>query len=317
MAKNNNLMWLVVIVALIFMLGGSATLPKVDLSNFLGGLNTGMASSDLVDVHKVLEIALKDDYAGSALTSKTLDIYDSDGETPLETGLSTGSDGTATSADPYPSGKVLYIRYESSNDKMWWQITVPQMLKSDAESATVNHLGVDAFAIGTYTASLFYYSSTAIADGGSYNFTANSETPTFTYTIINTGSDNTGLKSSHDPVYKHNWDVVFYVTFSGTDYEKVLVYNFGNDYTLGTTHYVASTLDPYALTKHKVGNTYKSEGQTAFTFSLDGTGYTSSGSTTMQLYIYAYSDPVYNREHGGAFGVESVQLDEITVTLQE
>lgn len=311
--KNNSLMYLVIIVAIIMFLGGGFSIPKFDLGNFTWwGGETG---NGLVSVNKPLDFALTDEYAGSALTSKTLYIYDSDGETLLET-LTTGADGTISTGFTYASGKVIYVNYVSSNDKMWWQLTVPKMNPSDAESATVNSVALKAFSIGTYTDGLKYLATT-IADAGSYNFTASTETPTFTYSLANTGSDNTGIKDSYDPIYKQNWNVVLYVTFSGTDYEKVLVYGFGNDFTLGTTHYVASRLDAYALTKHKVGNTYKSKGTLDFSFSLDGTGYTGSGATTMQIYVYAYSDASWCQNHGGNYGVASVELAEHTVSLIE
>lgn len=313
MAKNNTMLYLVVIILAILFLGGSFSIPKFDFGNFLGG----GVSADLVDVNKPVEIALINEYAGQALTSKTLDIYDSDGETPLETGLSTGSDGTATSALPYKSGKVIYIRYESSNDKMWWQKTVPQMTKADAESATVNAMEVRAFAIGTYTNDGLFFGATSYTDDtGEYNKTASGNTPTFTYRLANTGNDNTGLKTSYDPVYKQNWNVVIYMTLSGTNYETILVYGFDYDWTSGTTHYTASNLDAYALTKHKVGNTYKSNGVLEFQFTLDLTGY-SGDAVTLQIRVEAYADATWAQTHGNDFGVESYEIAEHTILLKD
>lgn len=306
----------IVLVLVVLIAGGGMSLPKLDFSNIdVTNLFNGGNGGDLVDVDKNIDFALTDEYAGSALASKTLYLYDSDGETLLET-LTTGSDGTVTTAFTYPSGKKIYVLYKSSNDKKWWELTVPKMRKADAESATVNTIKLKAFSIGSYTDSL-KVGGTSISDGGNYNFTASGETPTFTYSLANTGNDNTGIQTSYDPIYDQNWNVVLYITFSGTDYEKVIVYGFDYDFTLGTTHYVASNLDAYALTKHKVGNVYKSDGTLDFTFSLDGTGYTASGSTTMQIYVYAYADATYAQNHGGNFGVEAYQLAEQTVTLQE
>ena len=317
--KKDTMMWIVVIALVVIVMGGGSA-TRFDLSNFdlqawwdnvFGGKGTG-----LVDVNKVLDFALTDEYGGSALTSKSLIIYDSDGETQLES-LTTGADGTIASAFVYPSGKVIYVKYESSNDKQYWQLTVPQMRASDAESATVNTIPLKSFAIGTYTSDTLTHGATGIDDAGSYNFTASGDTPTFSYRLANTGNDNTGLKDSYDPLYKMNWHIVLYVTFSGTDYEKILVYGFDNDWTLGTTHYVGSRLNSYALTKEVDGTHIKSTGVLEFQFSLDGTGTGGSCSTTMQIYVYAYSDPVYCQTHGGAFGVEAVQLAEHTVTLQD
>lgn len=315
--KKNTLILLFGIVLVIVILGG-VSIPNIDLSKVLdlSGIFGGESATGLVSVNKPLDFALTDEYGGSALGSKTLYLYDSDGETLLET-LTTASDGTIATAFTYDSGRIVYIKYVSSNDKKWWKITVPKMNKADAESATVNTVALKAFTIGTYTSDTLKHGATSISDAGNYNFTASGETVTFVYSLANTGSDNTGIQDSYDPIYKMNWYVVMYVTFSGTDYEKVLVYGFENDFTLGTTHYVASRLDAYRLTKHKVGNVYKSTGTLDFTFSLDGTGYTSSGSTTMQITVYAYSDPAYCQAHGGNVGPSAVQIAEHTVTLQE
>jgi hypothetical protein len=312
MAKNNNLIWLGVIVLAVILLGGGFKLSgNFTIPNFFGNTGTG-----LVNVNKCIDFALTDMYGGSALASKALKVYDSDGETLLES-LTTTSDGTIATAFTYPSGKLIYVYYESSNDKQWWQLTVPQMNSADSESATVNSIALKSFAIGTYSSGTLTFGATAITDGQSYNFTASGETQTFTYRIPNTGNDNTGFMDSYDPIYKMNYWVCFQVTFSGTGYQTVLPYGFSYDFTLGTTHYVESKLDAYALTKHKVGNIYKSQGVTEFTFSLDGTGYPDGGGTTMQLTVFAYHDPAYTQNHGGANGPEAVTLDEITVTLAD
>jgi len=320
MANKNTMMWIVVIALIVIVLGGG-TATNFDLSNFdlqelWDKYFGGVTDTGLVDVNKVLDFALTDEYVGSALTSKSLIIYDSDGETQLES-LTTGADGTIATAFLYPSGKVVYVKYEDSNDKQWFQVTVPQMRASDAETATVNTIALKSFSIGTYTSDTLYVGATSIADAGSYNFTASGDTPTFRYGLANSGNDNTGLKDSYDPLYKMNWHTVVYVTFSGTDYEKILVYGFTNDWTLGTTHYVASKLNSYALTREVDGTTIKSDGTLTFSFSLDGSGTGGSASTTMQIYVYAYSDPVYSQTHGGAFGVEAVQIAEHTVTLND
>jgi hypothetical protein len=308
--------WIVMII-LAFVLLGSSTFGKFDLSGFdINNIFGGTESSDLVAVNKVLDFALTDQYGGSALASKTLLVYDSDGETQLES-LTTGSDGTITTAFLYPSGKVIYVYYESSNDKQWWRITVPKMTSADVETATVNTITLKSFTIGTYTSDTLYHGATSIADDGSYNATASGDSPTFRYTLANSGSDNTGLMDSYDPLYKHNFWTCIYVTFSGTDYEKALVYGFQYDYTLGTTHYVASRLDSYALTREVDGITVKSEGTQTFVFSLDLSGLGASASITMQIYAYTYTDPEYSKTHGGAYGTEAVQIAEHAVTITD
>jgi hypothetical protein len=303
--------YLIIGIVLIFVIFSGASLPKIDLSNvmnFFGGGGNG-----LVDVDKKINFALTNEYAGSALASKTLYVYDSDA-TLLET-LTTGSDGTISTAFAYPSGTVLYVKYVNTNDKQWFNVVVPQMNPSDAQASSTNSVPLKSFAIGTYATDSLMWGATAINDAGEYNFTTNGAQNSFTYTVTNTGSDNTGIKDSYDPVYSQQWNVVFYITFSGSGYEKVIVQGFGSEFTLGSTHYVSTTLDPYALSKVKQGNVYKSLGKTSFVYTLDGTGYTGS-SAIMQLEVYAYADAGYAQAHGGSFGASAFELCEQTVTLK-
>ena len=309
---------IILAIVLILVIGGGFSLPKIDLGKFnpFSGFATGDSESNKVDVQKPLKFALTDTYAGSALTSKTLKVYASDGSTLLET-LTTGSDGTVTTAFTYNSGDIVWIYYESSNDKMWWKKEVPKMNPKDAEALSYNYIKLAAFTIGTYTSDALKYGATTISDGGEYNFTTSGTIQTFTYSLANTGNDNTGLMESYDPIYQMKYTCVVYVTLSGTGYEKIIVYGFDYDYTLGTTHYLATEADCYALTKHKVGNVYKSNGVQDFTFSLDGTGYTAGSDTvTLQISVYMYSDPQYSMNHGGSYGPEAVQIAEHTVTLK-
>lgn len=313
---KSNTTLIIAAIVLILILGGGINIPKFDLSGLGNWFGNGDVDVDegKVSVDKRLTLVLMNQYAGSIIASKTVDIYDSDGFTPIET-VTIGAGGTGDSALPYESGRVLYFRYEDSNDKMWWKETVPKQNEKDAEALTRNTMQLDAFAIGTYTSDSLVHGATSIDDAGEYNFTTSGTTMSFTYSLANTGSDNTGLISSYDPVYDMKWSPVVYVTFSGTNYETVLVYGFDYDYTLGTTHYVASETDPYALTIHKKANTFLSKGTWEISFTLDGTGYTGSA-TTMQFYVYMYSDPNYAMNHGGSYGPEKVELAEHTVTLK-
>jgi len=311
--KNTSI--ILIAIVLILVLGGGNLASKINIGNigdWFGG--NGDADDGKVLVDKRLTVVLMDKFAGSVIGgTPSIDMYDSDGFTKLET-LTIGS-GTADSALPYESGKVLYFRYEATNDKQWWKVTVPKQNPQDAEALTRNTVRLDTFVIGTYTSDTLIWGANSIADAGTYNFTGNGTTMSFTYSLANSGSDNTGLISSYDPVYDMKWSPVVYVTFSGTNYETVLVYGFDYDYTLGTTHYVASIADDYGLTIHKKANQFLSAGTWDITFTLDGTGY-SGTATTMQIYVYMYSDPNYAMNHGGSYGPEKVELAEHTVTLQ-
>lgn len=313
MAKGrSDLIWAGALIVIILIVSGTWQL------DILPDLFT--TSSGLVNVDKQIQYHMVDKYGGGPIASKsnTYQLYDSDGQTILEDNLDTDAGGLDQTGAPWPSGKTMYLRYESSNDKQWWQFVVPQMNEQDAEAATYNTIRMESFTIGTYTSSTCKLSNgTAITDGAWTHDVSNGDgtTPHFIYSALNTGSDNTGLMSSYDPLYGQNWDVEFYITFSGTGYEKIIVYDMDYDFTLGTTHYVGKTLDPYALTKHKVGSVYKSLGTQDVSWWLDLTGLSGSDSVTMQIELKAYADHVYAQNHGGSFGTEAYELDEITVTL--
>ena len=312
--KNTSI--ILIAIVLILVLGGGQTARNLDLSAISDWFDWGNGDVDdgKVLVDKRLTVVLMNKFNGSVIGgTPTILMYDSDGFTQLES-LTIGT-GTADSALPYESGRVLHFRYEATNDKQWWKVTVPKQNPQDAEALTRNTIQLDTFAIGTYTSDTLIHGATSIADAGEYNFTTSGNVMSFTYSLANSGADNTGLISSYDPEYDMKWSPVVYITFSGTNYETVLVYGFDYDYTLGTTHYVASIADPYALTIHKKANQFLSAGTWDITFTLDGTGYSGSA-TTMQIYVYMYSDPNYAMNHGGSYGPEKVEIAEHTVTLK-
>jgi len=309
--------WAIIVVLLIAVLvitsSGGINWSGLKLPDF--GLGT---TGDRIDVNKQIKFHFIDEYTGGPIASKsnTFQLYDSDGVSLLEDNMDTDANGHCTTGSDYASGKTMYVRYESSNDKQWWKFTVPQMTKADAESATYNLIRMEGFTIGTYsTDAMKYANGTAITDGYTINCTDHGDNPTIIYSLANTGNDNTGLKTSYDPLYGQNWNVEVYFTLSGTDYEKLIVYSLDWSFTLGTTAYNGKTLDAYKLTKHKVGFDYKSLGTQDITFWIDTTGLTASASVTLQLYVYAYADHSYAMNHGGSFGPEGVQLAEHTATI--
>lgn len=297
----------VAIIAVVFILLTGTSLNLPDLSGWLSGTGAG----NLVVVNKKLKFALTDVYAGSALTSKTIYVYLG---TTLQESLTTGADGTIASAFTYESDTRVSVKYVDSNTKQWFHVDVPKMNPKDAESVTYNNIPLKAFSICTITDAL-RVGSTSLTDGtGEYNFTTSGTSPQFTYDGF-VSSDNTGFISSQDPIYNMGWYAVVYMSLSGTKYETVLVYDFDHDFVLGTTHWSAKRIADNEITKYKVGNTYVHKGEMHFQFSLDGTGYTGSG-TTLQLYLKIYSDPAWMKSHGGNFGPDVVELAEHTITLK-
>jgi hypothetical protein len=309
-AKSNTLIIIVVIVAVLALTGAFSGL-KIDLSQI--NLGNGDSSTG-TPVERQVQFAVTDKYSGTAAASKTLYVYNSGGAL-LET-LTTASTGMINTAKPYASGTQLYVKYVDSNSMVWFPVTVPNMLESEIEAQTYNTVPLEVFSIGTYTGDTLKAGTSTIADSGSYNSTASGTTPIFKYSIDNSGSDNTGLMESYDPVYQQSWQIWVVVTFSGTGYENIVLSDFDNQFTLGTTNYGVERMSATELTKWKVGSSYVSgyTGSDDVTWALDMSGYTGTA-VTMQITVYAYADPVFAASHGGSFGQNTVELAEQTVTL--
>ena len=192
--KNTSI--ILIAIVLILVLGGGQTFRNgVDfsgLTDWFTGPNDVDDGKVLVD--KRLTIVLMNKFAGAVIGgTPSITVYDSTA-TPLET-ITIGS-GTADTALTYESGTVLYFRYESSNDKMWWKETVPKQNPQDAEALTRNTMRLDAFAIGTYTSPTLIHGATSISDAGEYNFTTHGSVQSFALSLANSGADNTGLIDS-------------------------------------------------------------------------------------------------------------------------
>ena len=315
MAKQSNLLWIGIILVVVLVLSGTLDLGGFTGFDFFGDGEDGLG---LTDVNKQIRFHIVNEYSGGPIASKTdkFDLWHIGSDRVEEANLDTDANGLITTGSDYASGEVLWLRFEDSNDKKWWEFTVPQMNAKDAEAATYNLIRLDGFTIGTYTTdSLKCANGTAISDAGTYNCSSSGDNPHLIYGLANTGSDNTGIQSSYDPEYDQNWDVELYIMFSGTDYEKLVIYEMDYDFTLGSTHYVGTTVDPYSLTKHKIGADYVSLGTSDKGYWIDTTALTASASVTMQIYVYAYADHEYAQNHGGSFGPEAVQLAEHTVTI--
>ena len=311
-AKTNPLIWLVIGVLALMAFG------VIDLSN----LNLPFSVSDTgvptgqVPVDKCLRLDLYNKYSGAALTSKTLLVIDHDTLATLHSLTTDGTYGQIATPVPYESGTELYVYYESSNDKQWFDITVPYMNPADAEANTYNDIPLESFAVGTYTSDTLMCSGEAITTNYNATTATGGETPTFTYTLPNSGADNTGLMDSYSPTYQQNFQTWVVVKFSGTGYETVVVDGFDREYTLGSANYGCDRLSSTKLTSWKVGSSYVIgyTGVDSISFSVDMTGY-GVDTVTMLITAYAYGDPAYAASHGGSFGTEAVSIASESILL--
>jgi hypothetical protein len=259
--------------------------------------------SDLVNVNKPLKIVGVDELAGGALdgTTSAVTVYDSDGKTVLETG--SFSSGSVTTAASYPSGKTLWIKYyydTTIDSYMWWQVTVPKMSNSDAQSLTSNQITLKTREAGAYTDALRTSSGLSFTDADYLNTTGSTnDTLTFQYTFYTT-SDNTGYPTFRDPIYNLDMKIQVWATLSGTGYSSISLTGFDGGFEKGSTMYYYKTVSPNDVSKYKVGNDYVYQGIGTVSFTCNAAGFSNSTTSvpTMYLYLKIYSNDGYLQQYG-------------------
>lgn len=268
-----------------------------------------------VDVNKKIQFTWTAEWSGTVANAKTFYVYDE--SLALRETLTTAATGIVASSQNYPSGTKLYIKYDDTNNQIWYEITVPQMTSDEAQSQTYNDVSLKYYAIGTYTVDTLRAGGIDFADGSTYNVSSNGTTPTFIYTLANTGADNTGLIDSYDPIYKCAWQTWVTGKISGDNASLVIVNGADYVFTVGTDTYFAERVSSSALSKWKVGASYVPgyTGGDSCSWSLDLSGFTATSAATMQITVYSCADPVYAMTHAGNFGVDKVTLAEQTVSL--
>lgn len=314
-AKTSVAWVLIILIAAVVVIAAVKT-PKIDLGNLgsqlgIGGETTGETGEV---VNRAIEFSFTDAYSGAAASTKSVYVYDA--EMALKHSLTTDSNGLCHTTVGYPSGTILNVKYVDGNSKIWYRVKVPTLQGSEVQASTYNPVALSTFTIGTYTVDALKVGGASINDAGTYNHTASGNNPIFRYDLANTGADNTGLMTSYDPIYEQDWQVWVVVSFSGTNYETIVLGGFDTQFPLGNTVYGCDQANAQALTLWKVGNNYKAgyEGTDSVSWSLDLTGYSGAG-VTMQIEVYAYASPAYAQAHGGNFGVTKLEIAEQTVTL--
>jgi hypothetical protein len=311
--------WVLIALIVVVVVVASVKMPKIDLGNLSAqfGVNTGGTTDTGQPVNRAIEFSFTDAYSGAAASTKTVYVYDAD--MALKHTLTTDSNGLCHTTVGYPSGTILNVKYVDGNSKIWYKVKVPTLQGSEVQASTYNPVALSTFTIGTYTVDALKVGGASINDNGEYNSTTSGANPIFRYDLANTGADNTGLMTSYDPIYEQDWQVWVVVSFSGTNYETIVLSGFDTQFPIGNTVYGCDQANAQALTLWKVGNNYKAgyEGTDSVSWSLDMTGYpaTSSG-VTMQIEVYAYASPAYAQAHGGNFGVTKLEIAEQTVTLK-
>jgi hypothetical protein len=287
-------------------------LDSLNLPFSIGGSSSGAGG---IDVNKKLQFTWTAEFSGTVANAKAFTVYD---ETmALRETLTTAATGIVASAQNYPSGTQLYIKYDDGSNQIWYDITVPQMSEAEAQAQTYNDISLKYYAVGTYSIDTLRAGGIDFADASTYNVSSNGTTPTFIYTLANTGADNTGLMDSFDPVYNTAWQTWVTGRISGNNASLVIVNGADYLFTVGTDTYFAERVSSSALSKWKVGASYVPgyTGSDSVSWSLDLSGFTATSAATMQITLYSCADPVYAISHAGNFGVDKVSLAEQTVSL--
>jgi hypothetical protein len=262
-------------------------------------------------VNKPIKFALSDPLAGAAIGSANVYIYGSD--KVLKESLTTVSDGTVTSALPYQSDSVIYVKVAKTGYvTRWFTVTVPKMSPADAQSLTSNFVPLQTYNLGTYTIKITDQFGNSYTSGGSLNFTAlGATTVSVTITIYNT-EDNSGYISSYDYLNSINLNAVLLSSTAGS---SVTVTGAGSSVMRGTTTYWISVLSDDGLTRQLVGNQYVKPGVTSVTITFGKGSLTAGGSQAFTFTVYGYFDQNYFATNGIG-GPDAVSLATFSLTLK-
>lgn len=256
---------------------------------------TTTAELNGVAVNKPLKITVHDSLKGTAVGGATIYIYK--GQTLMET-LTTDSSGQAVTSLSYPSGEQLNVLVVNGNSKEWVQITVPYMNKYDAQSSPDNPITIDMFTLGSYVIKVTDQFGNVYSSGGVVNFTTlGTDTITLTISIYNT-LDNTGYRSSYDPINHVKWDAVL---LASTTTPQIVINGFQYQTSRGTTDYWMQVIPDDQLIRQKVGTTYVKQGVASFTITVNAGSLAINQTNTVTLTLYAYFDP----QHFEATGIGS------------
>jgi hypothetical protein len=267
-------------------------------------------SENLVSVNKPIKFFVNDPLAGSAIGGASIYVYGSD--KVLRESLTTDTDGTKTSALPYQSGTVIYVKIAKTGYvTRWVTVTVPMMSQADAQSLASNFVPLQTVNLGTYTIKATDQFGNSYSSGGTLNFTSlGVSTISVTFTIYNT-EDNSGYVSSYDIINNVNLNAALLASTGGS---SVTVQGAGASVVRGTTTYWITVLNDEGLTRQLVGNQYVKPGVTSVTITF-GKGSLTKGSTQAFAFkLQGYFDQSYFAANGIG-GPDAVDLASFSLTL--
>ncbi|MEM4273967.1 MAG: hypothetical protein QW420_06405 [Candidatus Caldarchaeum sp.] len=231
-----------------------------------GGGQTTTTVGNLVDVTKPVKFAVIDSYAGSGVSSAAVTVYKG---SVISESLSSGSDGTVQTALTYRSGEQLNVKVVKGTSVYWARVTVPKMSPADAQSLGYNPVEIRTYTLGTYTITVIRSTGASMTNGGTFNFTSQGVTQeTFTVSVFNT-ADNTGFKSSEDPINNRRLGAFLEVTLSGSNFDKFIVSGLQGYRTTGSSNSWTRTVSDNELSRIKVGDTVIQPGSFSVSITVD------------------------------------------------
>jgi len=247
-------------------------------------------SAGMVSVTKPIKITVRDAQAGLAVSGATVTIYDSSLR-PVEV-MTTGTDGTATSAQAYTSGAQLYIaKAKSGYVTEYSQVIVPQMAKVDAESLSTILIAQTITNKPTLAISVLDRNGNVISNSGSFNMSG-LQSAQFTVQIINT-EDNSGWKTSYNPIEKVNLGLAALTAPS----DKVVVTGIGTLVNRGSTSNLVTPIPDSQITKQVIGSQV-SGGSYAFTITVNRGTLQAGQTATVSISAIGGFDQAYYSSYG-------------------
>jgi hypothetical protein len=302
-------------IGVLLILFWAIVLPMIqqNLGVIPGGGGTQTQTAGLIDVTKPIRFAVMDEYAGSAVSSATVQIYR--GTSPVET-LTTGSDGTVTSALTYRSGESLNVYITKGSSKYWAAVTVPKMSPADAQSLSYNPVTVKTFTVGTYTITVVRSTGASLSSGGTFDFTAAGVTQeSFTVSVFNT-ADNTGYLTSTNPIDNRKLGAFLEVSITGTNYDKFLVSGLPGYRTTGSGNTWTRPVSDSEISRVKVGTTVVKPGSFSVVVTVDSSPASSGNTATMTIRLNLFADEQRFLTIGDK-GADAVVAATFTLTLEK
>ncbi|MEM1944078.1 MAG: hypothetical protein QXJ55_08130 [Candidatus Caldarchaeum sp.] len=301
-------------IGIILMLAWVFVIPAIRQSlDIVGGGTTTTTISNLVDVNKPIRFAVLDAYAGSGVSSASVQIFK--GTVPSET-ITTGSDGTVTTALVYRSGEQLNVKITKGSSLYWARLVVPKMSPADAQSLANNPVEVRTYTLGTYTITVIRSTGASLSSGGNFNFTAAGVTQeTFTISVFNT-QDNTGYISSEDPINQRKLGAFLEVTLSGSAYDKFLVSGLSGYRSTGNSISHTRTVSDSELSRVKIGGTVTQPGSFSVSITVDSSPASVGNTATMTIRLNLKADEQRFLQLGDK-GSDASVVATFTINLQK